>query len=317
MNRLVLIDGNAIMHRAYHALPMLTNKKGEVTNAVYGFVSMLLRVVEDLKPTHMAVAFDRPKPTFRKELFKEYQAHRPEMEEGLSSQFGKVHEVVEAMHIPIYEMDGFEADDVIGTLAEQVQKKKLKSDGGKMDEVVVVTGDRDLLQLVNHRVNLFMPVKGMTEAKLFGEKEAEERMGVPPKQIPDLKALCGDPSDNYPGVAGIGPKTAAALLKQFGTVENLYNHLDEISNATLKDKLIKGKEAAFLSHQLATVVRDVPVAFDPHKALLTDFVTPEVIEVFNQLGFKTLLKRITGMTKREQKDVKKPVKKDKEQLGLF
>lgn len=324
MSRLVLIDGNAILHRAYHALPpTLTNSKGESTNAVYGFVAILLKVIEDLKPTHLAVAFDRAAPTFRKELFKDYQAQRPEMEEALVGQVDKVHEVLHAMQVPIFEMDGYEADDVIGTIAQKSLVISHQSSDKKISEVVVVTGDRDLLQLVNDRVKLYMPVKGLTEAKLFGEIEAEERMGVTPRQIPDFKALAGDPSDNYPGVTGIGPKTAANLLKQFGNIEMLYSHLDKVVSPILREKLEKDKENALLSLKLAIVVTDAPVEFDPKQAQLPkDFLTREVIEAFGKLGFKTLLKRLTEMSNVknkgaiETKDGKK-AEIEKKQMELF
>lgn len=318
MNRLVLIDGNAILHRAYHALPGLTNKKGEPTNAVYGFVSMLLRVIEDLKPSHLIIAFDRPKPTFRKKLFKDYQAHRPAMEDGLSSQFAKVYDVINAMKIPMYGVDGFEADDLLGTLARRAtEKSKIKNQKSKIEEVIIVTGDRDLLQLVNDKVKLYMPVKGMSEAKLFGEKEAEERMGVSPNYIADLKGLMGDPSDNYPGVAGIGPKTAVNLIHEFGTVEEIYKHIKDIKNPSVAEKLKKGKDDAKLSKKLATVVRDVPLKCDLNEAKVPDdFVNQEVIDVFGELGFKTLLKRLLGMIKSEEVGEKKEEVK-KEQMELF
>ncbi len=311
MQRLVLLDGNAILHRAYHALPSsLTNPKGEPTNAVYGFVAILLKVITDLKPTHLAVAFDRPAPTFRKKLLKSYQAHRPEMEDNLSSQVDKVHTVVSAFQIPIFEMDGFEADDMIATIATKSQKQG-------MDEIVVVTGDRDLLQLVNHKVKLFMPVKGLNEAKLFGEKETEERMGVTPAQIPDLKALMGDASDNYPGVAGIGPKTAIGLIQQFGNVANIYKKLNQIKNPSVLEKLKKDKDNALLSYKLAVVVRDAPIEFNPNQARLAeDLLTRQVINAFGELGFKTLLKRLTELSKKQVKPEKKS-EPQKKQMELF
>src|SRR3989344_3364485 len=161
--KLLLIDGNAIMHRAYHALPALTNKDGQLTNAVYGFLSMLLSITDKLKPTHLIVCFDRPEPTFRKQMYVGYQAHRPKMEDGLSSQFALVKEAVSAMNIPIYEQAGFEADDVIGTLAWQAQKK--------FEEIVIVTGDRDILQLVNNTIHVYMPVSGLNNGKLYTSAE--------------------------------------------------------------------------------------------------------------------------------------------------
>ena len=336
MSRLVLLDGNAILHRAYHALPPMTNDQGEPTNAVYGFVAMLLRVIEDLKPTHLAVAFDRPKPTFRKQLFKEYQAQRPEMDDALVSQVQKVHKVIKAMRIPIYEKDGYEADDVLGTIVKQAcqdtkilrykdTKNKQKENSPSPDisvseyrniQVVIVTGDRDLLQLVNERVKLYMPVKGLSNSKIFGKKEAEERMGVRPEQIPDYKALAGDPSDNYPGVAGIGPKTAIALLNKFNSVENLYKHIEKVTNPGVREKLISDKEKALLSYKLATVVVDVPLKFQISPTQLHDLLTREVIDVFGSLGFKTLLRRLSEMSKKTLES-KNPNIDSKKQMELF
>ncbi len=354
MSRLVLIDGNAILHRAYHAIPHLTSSEGEPTNAVYGFVAILLRVINDLKPTHLAVAFDRPKPTFRKELYKDYQAQRPEMEDALVSQVEKVHRVVTALKIPIYEKDGYEADDVIATIAmkvistghaELVSASRNKSgkptanfeipkpirqaqgpeftegqvrDDNNIDEVVIVTGDRDLLQLVNDRVKLFMPVKGLSEGKLFGEKEAEERMGVKPSQVADYKALAGDASDNYPGVAGIGPKTACSLLARFGSLRNLYKNLAQVENSGIKARLEKDRENALLSYKLATVVTDVPVEFNPNVAQIPgDLLTQKVVETFGELGFKTLLNRLSKMSQKDSPEEKSVLKKNSEQMGLF
>jgi len=275
MNRLVLIDGNAILHRAYHALPPLTAPDGSVVNAVYGFGTMLLRLITDLKPTHVAVAFDRPKPTFRKELFAGYQAKRPKMDEELVDQIPKVHDLITSFGIPIFEVDGFEADDVIGTLAKQSK-----------DQVIIVTGDKDMLQLVqDDKVLVYMPTKGLSQAKLYGEKEVSERMGVAPGKIPDFKALAGDPSDNYPGVAGIGPKTAAALLAKYKTL-----------SAVLKAKSFPAsdRESARLCHDLATIRTNVPLS--GALVLLGSLNRPEAIAELTTLGFRSILKRITGDT---------------------
>lgn len=316
MSRLVLIDGNAILHRAFHALPPMKNSKGNPTNAIYGFVAMLLRVIEELKPDYISVTFDRPKPTFRNELYEKYQAHRPKMDDSLVKQISGVHEIVAALGIPIYEKDGYEADDVIGTIATQVQNKQ------KVDEIIVVTGDRDLLQLVNDRVKLFMPIKGLSEAKIYGEKEAEERLGVPPEKVVALKALMGDSSDNYPGVAGIGPKTATGLLKQFASISDLVENIDKIKDAKVRDKINRDKENLLLSQKLATVVVDAPVDFDLQTAKIpSDFLTPEVVEAFGKFEFRTLLKRISKMSgkdtvaKTEKKEARS--KKQDQQMGLF
>lgn len=299
-NRLVLIDGNAILHRAFHALPPLTAPDGSLVNAVYGFTSMLLKIVGDLRPTHLAVAFDRPKPTFRKQMFAGYQAKRPKMAEELSSQVAKVHEVVGAFGIPIYEVDGYEADDVIGTIAKKASMLQ-RVNASAINQVIIVTGDRDILQLVvDEKVFVYMPTKGLSEAKLYGEKEVIERMGVVPAQIPDLKALAGDASDNYPGVNGIGPKTAQGLLKAFGSIEELYRGIKEkdgrakVLPETVLTKLAHGAEDAVLSKDLATIRIDVPMPIDLAETKLKTLDTPAAHKVLEDLHFQSLLKRLGG-----------------------
>ncbi|MBI5619795.1 hypothetical protein HY950_02430 [Candidatus Gottesmanbacteria bacterium] len=319
MNRLVLIDGNAILHRAFHALPPLTAPDGSLVNAVYGFTSMLLKIINDLAPTHMAVAFDRPKPTFRKQMFAGYQAKRPKMDEELSSQIVKVHDVVAAFGIPAYEVDGYEADDVIGTLARSATiRQSNKVTKQHIDQVIIVTGDRDILQLVeDERVFVYMPTKGLSEAKLYGEKEVVERMGVPPKQIPDFKALAGDASDNYPGVNGIGPKTATELLKHFRSVEELYRAIQKkdkraqtLPEGTLT-KLSHGAEDAVLSKDLATIRTDVPMPIDLAETKLKLLDTPAARKALEDLHFHSLIKRL-GSSKKDQFTTFKHVRKNSE-----
>lgn len=280
MSKLVLIDGNAILHRAFHAMPPLTTTSGEPINAVYGLISMFLRVVQDLKPDAIAVAFDEKAETFRQKEFKEYQAQRPPMADELSSQFAKARDFFKAVHVPVYSKPGFEADDVIGTIASKSK-----------DDVVVITGDRDLLQLINERVKLYMPVVGLTNAKLYDATAAKERMGVPPEQIPDYKALVGDPSDNYPGVAGIGPKSAEKLLEKYKSVDNIYTHLKDIE-PKIRQKLEVNKDDAKLFLRLATVVRDVPIEIDFPQMSKWQIAGPEVLKLFESYGFKTLTERI-------------------------
>lgn len=287
MDKLILIDGNAILHRAYHALPPLTTRNGEQINAVYGLVSMLLKVIQDLKPTHLAVVFDEKEKTFRQIEYPDYQANRPPMEEDLSSQFDKARKFLDAARIPIFSMPGFEADDVIGTVSNN-QKED--------EEVIIVTGDRDILQLVNGRVKVYMPILGLTNARLFGPSDVENKMGVGPDKIIDYKALVGDPSDNYPGVPGIGPKTAISLLIKYGNLDEIYNHLDELSKG-LRDKLIKGKESGYLSRRLATIVRDVPVDFDYDQTAKWQLDNQKVLNLFEEFGFRTLTDRIKKVGK--------------------
>ena len=218
MTKLVIIDGNAIMHRAFHALPPLTSPEGEPVGAVQGFLNMLLRILEDLNPTHLVVCFDRKEPTFRKSMSIDYQSHRPEMDDQLSPQFPLIQKVLKAMAIPIYDKAGYEADDLIGTIANI----------SKADNVVVVTGDKDILQLVNNKIQVYLPVKGLSVAILMFPSDVKEKLGVSPEQIVDYKALVGDPSDNYKGVPGIGPKTAVDLLSEYQSLENIYQNLDHI-----------------------------------------------------------------------------------------
>jgi DNA polymerase-1 len=289
MGKLVIIDGHAIMHRAFHAIPPLTTPNGEPINAVHGFVSMLLKIVQDVKPTSIVVAFDEKAPTFRQKELPTYQAQRPPMAGELSSQFAKVKEFLKAAKIPVYSMPGYEADDVIGTIATKytVQSTEYK-------EAIVVTGDRDQLQLVDDKlgIKLLMPIAGLINAKLFGEAETIERMEVPPNQIVDLKALTGDPSDNYFGVPGIGPKTAVTLLIKYGNLKNIYDHTNEISES-VKAKLINGRKSADQSYMLATIVRDVPIEINFDDMSKWNITNPDVVKLFEEdFGFRTLTKRV-------------------------
>jgi len=281
MSKLVLIDAFAILHRAFHAIPPLTNKKGEPTNAVYGFISMTLRVIGDLKPDSLAVCFDVKVPTFRHKEFKNYQAQRPAMADELTSQIQKAKDFLEAAGIPTYLKEGYEADDLLGTIA-----KKAKS-----EEVVIATGDKDILQLVDEKIKIYMPIVGLSSAKLFGKEETIERMRVDPIQIPDYKALVGDPSDNYPGVAGIGPKTAIKLLEKYPDIDKIYAHLKDIE-PNVREKLEKGKTDVLLFHRLATIVKDVDIKIDFAEMKKWNIASPNVLKLFEEFGFRSLTKRI-------------------------
>ena len=290
--RLVLIDGNAIMHRAYHALPPLTGRNGQLLNAVYGFTTMLFKVINDLKPRYLIVAFDTGKPTFRQAEYLGYQSKRPHMDEELSGQFPLVLELLEAMGIPVMTKEGFEADDVIGTLARKAAKGK-----NQVDEVVIVSGDRDLLQLVNDKTKIFMPVKGISEAELVNPERVKEKMGVPPESVVDFKGLTGDASDNYPGVPGIGPKTAIQLLEKYKTIDNLYRNLENVRKEfgeNIFEKLKEGEDLAKLSRKLATIIVQVPVEFNPQKSLF-EFREKErekIIKKLEEWRFKSIIERL-------------------------
>lgn len=324
MNRLLILDGNALLHRAYHALPPLTSPDGKPTGAVYGFVSMLLRLQTDLQASFFAVAFDRPKPTFRTELYKDYQTQRPPMDDALVTQIGTIHNVLSIMNVPMFEADGFEADDVIATIIKKVNEfsshKTPPSHG--IDQIIIVTGDRDILQLVrDDKVLVYMPVKGLSEAKLYGEKDVVERLGIIPTKIPDWKGLCGDPSDNYPGVEGVGPKTATDLVNTFETVEALYEALEKNTTTLsprVQEKLLRGKQSAYLSKILATIRDDAPVSVDEERLYISTFDTDETKKILFELGFSSLVKRITKKGNVEEKKVVQEKKKsNKDQLDLF
>lgn len=282
----------AILFRAYHALPgFMSTKSGEPINAVYGLVSMLLRIIQDLKPTHIAFCFDEEAPTFRKKEFKEYQSQRVETPEDLSGQFQKAKDFTKALGVGYFSMPGYEADDVIGTIVKNASVKKF-------DEIIIVTGDRDILQLVDDSKNikLYMPITGLSSAKMFSAKETIERMGVPPKLIPDYKGLVGDPSDNYKGVPGIGPKTAINLLGEYGGFEGVYENLEKIAEKN-KEKLISGRKSGEMSFKLAKIVTDVPIDMDFDKMKKWKIDSNNVLNLFEEYGFKTLTKRVKEVGK--------------------
>jgi DNA polymerase-1 len=317
MQRFVLIDGNAILHRAFHALPPLTSKDGQVVNAVYGFFSMLIKIIGDLKPQYLAVCFDKEKPTFRQQLYVGYQAQRPKMADDLVPQIGIVHEVLQKMGVDIFEVDGYEADDLIGTLANQVQSSKFKV---QSLETIIVSGDRDMLQLVNSHVKVLAPIKGITEMILFDEKLVEEKYGIKSSQFIDYKALVGDSSDNYPGVAGIGPKTAVGLIKEYGSFDEMYKNINSLPPKIAK-KLATDAEQAALAKKLATIVTDAPIALKLDECLCAKFDMEGLKKEFEELGFKSLLKRLeTNGSKGTEETKGSKVKKEKEknqQLGFL
>lgn len=286
--KLVLIDGNALVHRAYHALPKLTTKKGELINAVYGFTSVLLKVLKDLKPDYVAATFDLAEPTFRHEEFEEYKATRPKAPQELYDQLARVKQVLKALNIPIYEKAGFEADDVIGTLARQAEKH---SDLQAPASVIIATGDLDTLQLVDEKVNVYTLKRGINDTIVYDRQKVVERYGLKPEQVADFKGLKGDPSDNIPGVPGIGDKTASELLKEYGTIENLYENIAFLPSKTAK-KIEGYKDQALFSKYLATIRTDVPLELDLEKCKLLDYNEQTVKNLFEELEFFSLLKRL-------------------------
>ena len=302
---LLLIDGNAIMHRAFHALPPFKTKSGIPTNVIFGFFSMLYKSITDFRPNFIVVCFDTPKPTFRNKIFKDYQAQRPKISDDFIVQIPLVKEALDKAGITHLEKDGFEADDLIGTIAQ-----KFKDNGIK---VLILSGDRDIQQLVTNNVFVITPKLGLSDIKMYDSSEVEKKYGLEPAKIPDLKALMGDSSDNYTGAKGIGPKTAAKLLQQYKSVKGIYSHLNEIDEKVRKS-LKENKENVLLSHRLATIDTKVPIEFDIDKTKFEKF-SEDLKDYFTKLEIKSLKERIFSEKKSEAK--KETEKDSKDQLGLF
>lgn len=290
------------MYRAYHALPGLTTADGTLVNAVYGFFSMLLTVLQEQQPTHLIISFDVSKPTYRQSLFAGYHENRPQMAAEFAAQFAMVHDILHAGKLAVAELAGAEADDVIGTLAHQLKNKA--------KQTLILTGDRDLLQLVDKTTFVMMPVVGVKNTILFDEAAVKEKYGVLPSQFVDYKALIGDASDNYPGVSGIGPKTAAHLLNTYGTFEDLYKNIAAIPEKYAL-KLAHDAEQAALAKKLATILTDVSFHMDFSHAALLQLDTKGLLAEFEKYHFVTLAKRFSPFLKKIEEQQKG------EQLGLL
>ncbi|MCG1980025.1 DNA polymerase I [Staphylococcus epidermidis] len=294
MNKLVLIDGNSLSFRAFYALPLLSNHAGIHTNAVYGFAMLLEKIIKEEKPNHFLVAFDAGKTTFRHSKYSEYKGGRQKTPPELSEQFPYIRQLLDAYHIKRYELDNYEADDIIGTLSRQADEADF--------ETIIITGDRDLTQLATDNVTIYYTKKGVTDVDHYTpEFIAEKYQGLVPKQIIDMKGLMGDTSDNIPGVAGVGEKTAIKLLNQFESVEGVYEHIEEVTAKKLKEKLINSKDDAFMSKDLATINVHSPieVSLEDTKLTLQDD-TAEKIELFKKLEFKQLLADIDISSNNEE-----------------
>lgn len=278
-DRIFLIDGSAFAYRAYFAIRNLTNSKGIPTNAVYGFARVLIKILRDLNPSHIAVVFDAPGKTFRDDMYPEYKATRQETPEDLCVQFPLMHSVVEAFNIPLLMEPGVEADDVIGTLARRASAEGL--------DVAIVTGDKDMLQLVTGSVTVFDPAKE-DEGQWIGVAEVQDRFGVPPERVIEALGLMGDSADNVPGVRGIGPKTARTLLEKYGTIENIYAHIEELSGKQ-KERLLEDRELALLSRELVTIKTDVPLSVGVSDCVRREPDRDRLAQVFGELEFQSLL----------------------------
>lgn len=286
--KLVLIDGNSIAYRAFFALPLLNNDKGVHTNAVYGFTMMLNKIMEDEKPTHILVAFDAGKTTFRHATFGEYKGGRQKTPPELSEQFPFIRDLLDAYGIKRYELENYEADDIIGTLALTAEKEGY--------EIKVISGDKDLTQLSSEHTTVAITRKGITDIEEYTPEHVMEKYGLTPEQIIDMKGLMGDPSDNIPGVPGVGEKTAIKLLKEFSTLENLLASVDQVTGNKLKEKLEEFKEQAVMSKQLATIERHAPVEVSVENVAYEGFEREKVVALYKELGFHSLLEKLGGDT---------------------
>lgn len=310
----MIIDGNALIHRSFHALPPLTTKTGEIVNAVYGFTAVLLKALREFKPEYVALTLDRKEKTFRHEQFAGYKATRVKAPDELYAQIPRVKEIAQAFNIPIFELAGFEADDLIGTLANKVDSSI---------EKIIVTGDMDTLQLINEHTKVFVMKRGLTDSMIYDSGAVKEKYGLEPEQMIDFKALRGDPSDNLPGVKGIGEKTATDLLQNFKTLDGVY---ENINSNKIKDRtrelLLLHKQDALMSKELATIKGDVKIEFDLAKARFGQFDQEKLAKLFNELEFSSLLPRLQSLVQDTAKRLIKaeayePVDKFKRNLELF
>lgn len=282
--KFVIIDGNSLANRAFYAIPLLSNSKGVITNAAYGFTNMLMRIFEDEKPDYLAVAFDKGRVVFRHEEYKDYKAQRKGMPEELRPQMNLIKDILKAMNVPIYEQEGYEADDLIGTMVDWAEKKGW--------QVLIVTGDRDALQLVSEQTKVLLTRKGISELEIYDPQAIKDKYDLTPKQIIDLKGLMGDASDNIPGVPGVGEKTALKLLHQYASIENILDNLESFKGKKLGEKLEANKEQAILSKKLATIFCCVEMDLDQEELKVGQPNYQELIKLYEELEFKNLLKNI-------------------------
>ncbi|KKW25104.1 MAG: polymerase protein [candidate division Kazan bacterium GW2011_GWC1_52_13] len=316
MKRLVLIDTQNFFHRAFYAFPLtLTTSSGEPINAVYGFASMLFNLAKELKPTHIAAAYESlEEPVFRQIDFPEYKGTRvpksPEEQAAFEAQLPKLGEFLAAAGVAVLSAEGYEADDVMGTVAHTVISDKEEAKKGV--EVVIASNDRDLMQLINGGVRFYLPAVGKQKTKFYGKKEFEEEYGFAPQNLVDYKSLRGDPSDNIPGVRGIGDKTARELIAKYGTLEEVYHHLLEVKPA-VAEKLSADKEKAELSYKLAKIVDSAPLEFKMGDLQFGGLAQEAVLDLFKAWGFKSLTTKIFGEKVLEENQKEE----DKSQLKLF
>ncbi len=285
--KIAVIDGNSLMHRAFHGVRTPMNAPdGTPTNAAFGFLSMFLKLYETARPDAVICAFDAGRPEFRMKALEQYKAQRPPMDPSLRVQFPVVERILDSMNVPIVKLKGWEGDDILGTIAAIDERLGY--------ETLLVTGDKDAYQLVTHTTRVLTTRKGLTDVVIYGPAEVEERYGVTPAQFPDFLGLKGDSSDNIPGVPGIGDKTAAKLLQAYGSLDGIYEHLDDLKGKQ-KDSLSENRDSAYVSREVATIMRDAPIEIDPSTAVFPSFETDRIIETFGDLGFNTHLKKVLSL----------------------
>ena len=282
-DKIVIIDGNSLLYRAFYAIPVLTDSQGNYTNAVYGFLNMLLKLYEQLDPKYVAVAFDKDKHTFRNELYSEYKGTRKPAPDELRPQFALIREVLQCLGICILEQEGYEGDDIIGTLARGLEKENL--------DIAVVTGDRDALQLVDDSVTVHLTKKGITNMLAVTPQVMEEEYGYTPAQVIDMKALMGDTADNIPGVPGVGEKTAIKLISEYGSLDGVYDNIDNIKKSKMKENVIANEELARLSKTLATINIQAPVECNIEEATVDNIYNEQSFEFMKRLEFKSIIKK--------------------------
>ncbi len=307
-NTLLIVDGNGLMHRAYHALPPFKTAQGIPTQVVYGFFSILYKSIADFQPTHVLICFDTPAPTFRNVLHKEYQSQRPKIADDFIQQIPMVKMSLDAGKIVHLELDGYEGDDVIGTAAKLAEKEGFS--------VLILTGDKDIMQLVNSQISTVTPDIGFSKTKVYTEAAVMEKMGISPNRIIDYKALAGDPSDNYKGANGIGPKTAQKLLNEYGNLEGILNHVDRLPEGKIKTSIKDNIEDIRMGKKLATIITNVPIKIDLDKTKWMGFIEP-LREKLLELEMYSLIARLYPKQKKKVESKKKIEDKQKDQISLF
>lgn len=292
--KIILVDANSLIHRAFHALPPFRSPQGELVNAVYGFYSILLNIITRIKPDYAAISFDVAKKTFRHKVFDGYKAKRVKAPDELYEQFARIREILGILDFPIFEKEGFEADDVLATMSTLLKDKE-------DIEVYIITSDKDAFQLVNEKTFVVSPRKGGNDNLIYTNEEVKKKLGVRPDQVIDYKALTGDPSDNIAGVPGVGDKGAQTLLNKYETLDEIYEHLDEITGA-LHKKLSENKEAAYFSQKLVKLVHDVPIDFDLEKAKFHIHDFERALPLFEQLAFRSLITRLKNILPKKEEE---------------